>query len=33
MAKQLVNVVKACGGTITLEDLAEYDIQINQCNI
>ncbi|MBR8858992.1 gamma-glutamyltransferase, partial [Staphylococcus aureus] len=28
IAKQLVNVVKACGGTITLEDLAKYDIQI-----
>ncbi|WP_426286870.1 gamma-glutamyltransferase [Staphylococcus aureus] len=28
IAKQLVNVVKECGGTITLEDLANYDIQI-----
>lgn len=28
IAKQLVNVVKACGGTTTLEDLANYDIQI-----
>ncbi|EVJ89380.1 gamma-glutamyltransferase, partial [Staphylococcus aureus M0752] len=28
IAKQLVNVVKACGGTIILEDLANYDIQI-----